>query len=124
MSQVEIRSVDGMPVACPPADVDAANAAAVGGQLAAAVMSDSRCLIVDLAATRYLDSAGIDMLFDLNERLRVRRKRLLLVVPPGSPIGRLLEITAVATTIAIHADVTDASRACGSDPTEAPPQPA
>jgi anti-anti-sigma regulatory factor len=40
-------------------------------------------LIVDLSGTRYLDSAGIDMLFRLAQSLGQRRATLRLVIPPG-----------------------------------------
>ena len=42
-------------------------------------------LVVDLAATTYLDSAGINLLFGLADELRDRQQRLHLVVADGSP---------------------------------------
>lgn len=61
--------------------------------LAALDESDAHGLIVDLAAVRYLDSAGVNMLFALIRRLESRRQRMAIAVPEGSPVGSLLKIT-------------------------------
>ena len=42
-------------------------------------------LILDLTEATYVDSAGIEFLFDLAERLRSRGQRLRLVVPLEGP---------------------------------------
>jgi anti-anti-sigma factor len=57
--------------------------------------------VVDLTETRYLDSAGIEMLFQLRAKLGNRGKRLAVVVPAGSHLRRLLELTGVDTAVTI-----------------------
>jgi anti-anti-sigma factor len=101
--------LNGVPVARLPADVDAANADAVGELLSAGVAHDASCLILDLGDTRYLDSAGIDMLLRLQERLRGRRQTLELVVPQHSPIRRLLAVMGIDRSLRVHADVAAAA---------------
>ncbi len=84
-------------------EVDAANAADVGDRLRTALTNRSRALIVDLGLTRYIDSAGIDVLFELDRELRQRRQSLHLVVPADSPITRTLAIAGLRTAVATHA---------------------
>ena len=57
--------------------------------------SASSGLILDLSEVTYLDSSGIHLLFDLGRRLAARRQALRLVVPPGAPMRRVLELCAV-----------------------------
>jgi anti-sigma B factor antagonist len=52
-------------------------------------------LILDLSGSTYLDSAGIEFLFDLARRLRTRGQRLRLVVPAKAPMRRVLDLCGV-----------------------------
>jgi anti-anti-sigma factor len=65
-------------------------------------------LVVDLSETRYLDSAGIDMIFRLSRRMRERRATLRLVISPESELGRLAEIVGIPSAIPVHDDVAQA----------------
>ena len=64
--------------------------------------------MIDLNECRYLDSAGIEVIFDLARRLRRRRQGLRIVVPAGSPLTRVLELTEVGTAAPIHETVDSA----------------
>lgn len=83
-------------------ELDVTNVDHVGDELRRSVPNDARGLVLDLGGTRYLDSAAIEMLFDLARRLRRRRQRLLLVVPPGSPLKRVLLLTEVDSEAPLH----------------------
>jgi anti-anti-sigma factor len=111
MIELGVEHFDGIPVARTPADIDAANAETVRDELAGRVQHDTRELIVDLSGTRYLDSAGIDMLFRLSRRLSQRRATLRLVIPPHTGLARLAEIVGIPGTIPVHEDVEDAVEA-------------
>jgi anti-anti-sigma factor len=74
-------------------EVDASNTAAIAGDLRDLVSNRSTRLVVDLSPTRYLDSAGINLLFSLGEELRSHQVQLRLVVDPGSPVARMLALT-------------------------------
>jgi anti-anti-sigma factor len=91
-------------------EVDMTNSSYVAEELAASVSNDSHALVVDLSGTRYLDSAAIELLFDLARRLRRRRQELSLVLPPSSPLVRLLELTDVSSVAPVH-DSLDAALA-------------
>lgn len=89
MIGVEVQQIDNVLVARPRGDIDAATTARVREQLTDSMGNNVECLVVDLSQTRYVDSAGIDMLFRLSERLRERRAKLLLVIPRSSQLLRL-----------------------------------
>ncbi len=80
MMRLEVEQLSNVSVVRAREDIDAANARRVRDELAACMGGPAEHLVLDLSATRYLDSAGIDMLFRLNERLRERRARLQLVM--------------------------------------------
>jgi len=92
-AEVRARQHGDTPVGEIVGEVDASNAGVVGGELRELVTNRSTRLIVDLTGTRYLDSAGINLLFGLSEELRLRQLELRLVVPDGSPVARMLRIT-------------------------------
>lgn len=108
MSRLSIEQIDGVPIAHVHEDIDAANAAATQQQLGDALGPDALSLIIDLGAARYVDSAGIDMLLRLSDRLDQRRARLILVIPDASHLKRLVAIVGLPEAIAIHPDLTRA----------------
>jgi anti-anti-sigma factor len=123
MSALEIERLDGVPVAHLTEDLDAANAAHVQRQLDGALDPDASNLVVDLSDTRYLDSAAIDMLLRLGDRLEHRRAKLILIIPESSQLMRLAVIVGLPDAIAVHrtlsAALQQATRA-GSAQTAAP----
>lgn len=89
-------------------EIDMNNAAFVREELTSAVPNDVEALVVDLGGVRYLDSAAIELLFELARRLGRRRQQLRLVVPDGSPLGRLLTLTEVGSVAPVHTTLEDA----------------
>jgi anti-anti-sigma factor len=108
---LHVEHFDGVPVARLPVDVDIANAMYLGDELAEAIGHEAPGLIVDLSETRYLDSAALNMLFALNERLHDRRQELRLVVPPDAMIMRMIRITSLESATPVHPTVADAVEA-------------
>lgn len=111
MTGLRIERVDGIPVASPSGDVDAATAARVRDELVAAVADDVSDIVFDLGETRYVDSAGLDMLFRLNQRLRQRRTTLRVVIPATSQLARLVEIVGMPAAMPLYATVAEAVQA-------------
>lgn len=89
-------------------EVDMTNSAWVHDELLHSVPNGAIRLIVDLSATRYLDSAAIALIFDIARRLSRRRQALCLVMPEGSPLERVLELTEVGTVAPIHGSLDSA----------------
>jgi len=102
MAQIDLDKRGDLVVARLSGEVDMTNAGWARDELARAVPNEASGLVVDLAETRYLDSAGIEVVFELARRLRRRRQSLALVVPEGSPLRRVLDITEVGSVAAIH----------------------
>lgn len=108
MSALDIEQIDGVPIAHINEDIDVANAEAVQRQLADALGPDALSLVVDLSATQYVDSAGVDMLLRLGGLLDHRRAELILVIPETSQLKRLAMIVGLPEAIAVHPSLTDA----------------
>jgi anti-anti-sigma factor len=83
-------------------EVDMSNAAYLREQLLASMPNDALALVIDISDTRYLDSAAIEVLFDVSRRLRRRRQELRLVMPPSSPLRRVIELTEVHTAAPVY----------------------
>jgi anti-sigma B factor antagonist len=108
MSPLDTERIDGVPIARVSEDIDAANAAVVQRQLADALDPGSLSLVIDLSDTRFIDSAGIDMLLRLSDRLEHRRAKLILVIPDSSQLGRLAAIVGLPGAIAIRPTLSEA----------------
>lgn len=89
-------------------EVDMTNATWVHDELLHSVPNGAIRLVVDLSETRYLDSAAIALLFDVAKRLGRRRQLLRIVMPKGSPLERVLELTDVGTVAPIHGSLDSA----------------
>jgi anti-anti-sigma factor len=117
---LEIERLDEVPVARPRGDIDAANATRVREELGRCLAEGVDRLVLDLSETRYLDSAGLDMLFRLSERLRQRRITLLLVIPPTSNLARLAQIVALPDAVQVRDTL---GQALDEPPPRAPQEP-
>ena len=79
-------------------EVDPSNARQLGRDLTARVPNDAMGVVLDLTAVEYLDSSGVQMVFELAERLEARQQRLAVVVPVGAPAWKVLDIVSLDTT--------------------------
>ena len=101
-AEVAIERRGGTVVAHLSGEVDMTNAARVREELLVSVPNDAMALVVDLDGCRYLDSAAIEVLFDLSRRLGRRRQDLRLVLPSESPLRRVLSLTEIETAARLH----------------------
>jgi anti-sigma B factor antagonist len=108
MSAPYVEQIDGVPIAHVNEDIDVANATAIQQRLADALGPDALSLVVDLSATQYVDSAGVDMLLRLSDLLDHRRAKLILVIPDTSQLKRLATIVGLPEALTIHPSLTDA----------------
>lgn len=114
MIALRVEHFNRVPVARAPTDIDAANAVTVREELIACMRREAFELVVDLSATRYLDSAGIDMLFRLNQSLAQRRATLRLVIPPDGDLARLADVVGLPSAMSVHGNVSEAVEAAAS----------
>jgi anti-anti-sigma factor len=108
LAQLRVDWREGVPVVAVDGEVDASNAGELGAELRELVTNRSLLLVIDLGPTQYLDSAGINLLFSLNEELRAHQVVLRLVVDPESPVARMLALTGLDKTTATFASVASA----------------
>lgn len=111
MSMLDIERIESVPVAHVREDIDAANVSTIQQQLADALNPDAASLVIDLSDIRYVDSAGLDMLLRLGDRLDHRRAKLLLVIPEASQLARLAVIVGLPDALPIHGTLEDALQA-------------
>jgi anti-sigma B factor antagonist len=110
LAELKIDSSDGALVARIKGEVDLSNSTRLRASLLDQMTNDALGLVIDLTEVRYLDSAGIQVVYELSERLRRRGQKLRLVVRPDSLIARTLQIVDAGRSIGI-ADTTDAALA-------------
>ena len=94
-------------------EIESVNAEEMSTALAARLTSEAAGLVIDLSQVTYLDSAGIELLFDLARRLRTHRQRLRLVVPVDAPMRRVLELCDMDRAAPIDATVEAALESFG-----------
>jgi anti-anti-sigma factor len=92
-----------LPIAVVEGELDASNVAEIGERLRAPLSNRSAALVVDLGEMTYIDSAGLNLLFELASELGHRQQRLHLVVPPDSNIARMLAIAGLPSVVPVHA---------------------
>ena len=89
-------------------EVDMSNASYVRDQLLTSMPNEAVALVLDITGCRYLDSAAIEVLFDVSRRLGRRRQELRLVMPPESPLRRVIELTEVHTAAPVYGSLDEA----------------
>ena len=99
---------DGTVAAILDGELDAASAGEVAVKLRRLVANQQLRVVIDLASVSYLDSAGINLLYAVGGELRARQQELHLVVAPGSPIERMLQIVGADRAFPVHASLDEA----------------
>jgi anti-sigma B factor antagonist len=89
-------------------ELDIATAERMGRQIAEAVPSTARGVVIDMTHLGFMDSSGVSMLFGLARRVGSRRQELRVVAVPGHPVARVLEIVEFERAAPVHRDVSSA----------------
>lgn len=112
--QLEIEDRDDVVIAHVTGELDLAGAPSTGEQIAEAVPTSARALVVDFTGLEFIDSSGIAMLFNLARRLGSRRQELHVVALDGKPVARVLEIVEFERAAPVHRTLDDALAAAPS----------
>jgi anti-anti-sigma factor len=88
-------------------EVDISNATELLSEIQAAVPNNAALVAVDLSETTYLDSAGLQIIFLLAQRLNDRRQSFRLVVPKDAPIRATLELASMARVVPMQDHLED-----------------
>ena len=62
-------------------------------------------LVVDLREVVHIDSTGLRVILDASTRADAAGRRLVVVVEPGGPVGKVLELTLVTDRIEVVGDL-------------------
>ena len=91
----------------------------MGSAIALRALLDNRslALIVDLADTTYLDSAGITSSSGSPSELRSRQQQLGSWSSDASPIARMVALTGLDRAMPVHRTLPDALGELRDDPT-------
>jgi anti-sigma B factor antagonist len=95
-------------VARMPVEVEITQAPLLRAQLMQALENHDLGLVIDLTATKYLDSSGVNMLFELGEVLAARQLRMTVVMPQGGLVERVVSIVDLGSAMPIHRDTDSA----------------
>ena len=95
------------PVVTLPAEIDMANADALGEQLAAALAPGVRVVIADMTATTFCGSAGINTLIGASKRATAHGAELRLLLP-GPNVLRIMKIQGVDAVLPIFFSLEEA----------------
>jgi anti-sigma B factor antagonist len=93
---------DGVAVARLSGDMDISRAAAIRNELLRLLSNLDYGLVVDLREVTYLDSAGVNVLFEVAERLASRQQALTAVVPDTALIQRVLTLVNIRSAVETH----------------------
>jgi anti-anti-sigma factor len=83
-------------------ELDLANAEIVEQQILRGVGDELAAVTLDLTGLRYIDSAGLWILFRLGARLRTAEIDGEVLVPADGPVWRMVETAGVAAAIAVR----------------------
>ncbi len=111
MITIDVR--DSVVVAAISGEIDMANTAAIEQSIAISVKSEHLGFVIDLSEVTYLDSAGIRMLYHLDERASGRQQQVAVVIPSGSAINRTLEAAGALGSLRIVATADEATDLVG-----------
>lgn len=104
-------------------EIDISNAPGLEHRIVeAAPAQEVTGLVLDLTDVSFLDSAGVRLLFALHATLTEQGRPLALVVPPGSPLDRVLEIVDIQRVMWV-AQTLDEAFAHFEDPHDPLPRP-
>jgi anti-anti-sigma factor len=95
-------------------EMDITQATQLRDRLLGAVGNDDLGLVVDLTDTRFIDSVGVSLLFELAERLTARQLRFAVVVPEQGLVQRVLKIVDLDSVAEVHRRLDDALSALRS----------
>jgi len=91
------------------AEIDLTNSERACGQLDAAIACGAAVVVADLTATRFCDCASLRRLLAVQRRAAASGVQLRFVMPSGSPVRRLADLTGLDKPLRIYPSVREAT---------------
>ena len=101
LGDVQLRTSGSTVIAKLTGEIDLSNAPSIGQAIARGVSHDAVALVVDMTELEYLDSAGIQLIYQLRESLRARAQDFVLVLTPDSPPADALRLAGITSHLRI-----------------------
>ena len=108
LADVRFETVDGVVIAHVEGEIDMSNAGELATAITGRVPGDALAVVLDLSGVDYLDSSGIQVVYQLRERLGQRGQTMRLVVAPDSPIAATLQYADAARSLGAADTLQDA----------------
>ena len=89
-------------------EIDVSNAEHLGGVMTDTTGNELLALVLDLSSVDYLDSAGIQLIYQLEGSLKARGQTLRLVIPDGSPVRYALRLAGITSHVEMLQSVDEA----------------
>jgi anti-anti-sigma factor len=105
LADLRVKDHEGVAVAVITGEIDLSNAASLQKRIAAGVDPRHHGLVIDLSAVSYLDSAGVFLLFELNDQMTKKGTPMCVVLPNWAPIRKMLGIVRLSATVAVTEDL-------------------
>jgi anti-anti-sigma factor len=86
-------------------DVDIVKAPTLRTELMAAVDNRNAGLVVDLSEVNYIDSAGVNVLFEVADQLRQHQLGMSVVIPTGSLVERVVTLVDLGSVAPLVRDL-------------------
>jgi anti-sigma B factor antagonist len=83
-------------------DLDILQASRLRERLLTSVANADTALVVDLSDVRYIDSSGVNVMFELAERLAKGQIEFGVVIPATGLVERVLRIVDLGSVAAVH----------------------
>jgi anti-anti-sigma factor len=106
-SDLRVEYFDSVPVVHLAGDIDVLQAGKLRDRLLTLVQNRDTGLVLDLAEVRYIDSSGVNVMFELAERLAEGQIKFGVVLPEGGLVQRVLEIVDIGSVASVHRSVDD-----------------
>ena len=95
-------------------ELDLSNTHQLGERIIGSLTNRSRAVLLDLREASYLDSSGVQLIFDLSDKLGSRRQRLHLLVEESSFVWEVLKTVAILDAAQVHTELAEALQAAES----------
>lgn len=99
---------DEIPVVRLNGEVEITRAPSIREELLNAVENQHAGLVADLSGADYLDSAGVNVLFEVAEALREHQIVMALVVPPDSLVDKVVSLVNLSSVAPVMRTLEDA----------------
>ena len=96
---------DGIPVVSLSGELDIMQSSSLMQRLMGAAGNRDLGLVVDLSEVSYIDSAGVNVLFEVAEALRQRQLAFAVVVPEGNLVDRVVTLVDLGSVARVHRSV-------------------